>query len=37
MYASSSLLSGKKKAAILLISLGQETAANIFKKLKEEE
>ena len=37
MYASSSLLSGKKKAAILLISLGQETAANIFKKLKEED
>ena len=37
MYASSSLLSGKKKAAILLISLGQETAASIFKKLKEEE
>lgn len=37
MMYSSSVLSGKQKAAILLVTLGQELSVNVFKKLKEDD
>jgi len=37
MYQQSSELSGKQKAAVLLITLGPDVAAQVFKHLKQDE